>query len=88
MDFRGINLHQLHIFRAVAQHQSFSRAAVELYLSQPGVSQQVKMLERNLGLPLLEKNGRSFLPTATVSSPSWTRPAWCWRSSAAHGAAG
>ena len=58
MDFRDINLHQLHIFRAVAQHQSYSRAAVELYLSQPGVSQQVKTLERNLGLPLLEKNGR------------------------------
>jgi LysR family transcriptional regulator, low CO2-responsive transcriptional regulator len=58
MDFRDINLHQLHIFRAVAQHQSFSRAALDLYLSQPGVSQQVKALERNLGLPLLEKNGR------------------------------
>jgi LysR family transcriptional regulator, low CO2-responsive transcriptional regulator len=55
-----INLHQLHIFQAVAEHGSYSRAANALYLSQPGVSLQVKALERSIGLPLFEKVGRTL----------------------------
>jgi LysR family transcriptional regulator, low CO2-responsive transcriptional regulator len=55
-----INLHQLHIFQAVAEHGSYSRAAGALYLSQPGVSLQVKALERSIGLPLFEKVGRTL----------------------------
>lgn len=54
-----INLHQLRIFHAVAEHGGYSRAAEALYLSQPGVSLQVKALERSIGLPLFEKVGRS-----------------------------
>jgi LysR family transcriptional regulator, low CO2-responsive transcriptional regulator len=55
-----INLHQLHIFRSVAEHGSYSRAATALYLSQPGVSLQVKALEKSIGLPLFEKVGRTL----------------------------
>jgi DNA-binding transcriptional LysR family regulator len=55
-----INLHQLRIFRSVAEHGSYSRAATALYLSQPGVSLQVKALERSIGLPLFEKVGRTL----------------------------
>jgi DNA-binding transcriptional LysR family regulator len=55
-----LNLHQLRIFRTVAAHRSFSQAAAELYLSQPGVSQQVKALERSLGQPLFERVGRTL----------------------------
>ena len=55
-----INLHQLHIFRAVAEQGSYSRAAAALYLSQPGVSLQVKALEKSIGLPLFEKVGRTL----------------------------
>jgi DNA-binding transcriptional LysR family regulator len=55
-----INLHQLSIFRAVAEHGSYSRAAAALYLSQPGVSLQVKALEKSIGLPLFEKVGRTL----------------------------
>ncbi|HEX6818397.1 MAG TPA: LysR family transcriptional regulator [Ktedonobacterales bacterium] len=54
------NLHQLHIFRTVATHHSFSRAAEVLYLSQPGVSLQVKALEKTLGIELFERTGRSL----------------------------
>ena len=54
-----INLHQLRIFHAVAEHGGYSRAAEALYLSQPGVSLQVKALEKSIGLPLFEKVGRS-----------------------------
>ncbi len=55
-----INLHQLHIFQAVAEHGSYSRAASALYLSQSGVSLQVKALEQSIGLPLFEKVGRTL----------------------------
>ncbi|MGH2486098.1 MAG: helix-turn-helix domain-containing protein, partial [Ktedonobacterales bacterium] len=50
-----INLHQLRIFHAVAEYGGYSRAAEALYLSQPGVSLQVKALEKSIGLPLFEK---------------------------------
>jgi LysR family transcriptional regulator, low CO2-responsive transcriptional regulator len=55
-----MNLHQLEIFRAVAERGSVSRAAEALYLSQPGVSLQIKALEKSLGLPLFEKHGRTL----------------------------
>ncbi|HLZ22036.1 MAG TPA: LysR substrate-binding domain-containing protein [Ktedonobacterales bacterium] len=55
-----INLHQLRIFQAVAQHGGYSRAATALFLSQPGVSLQVKALEKSIGLPLFEKVGRTL----------------------------
>lgn len=42
-------------FRAVARHRSFSRAARELALSQPSVSNQVAALEREVGARLLER---------------------------------
>src|ERR1051326_9013725 len=54
------NLHQLRIFQTVAQQHSYSRAADVLYLSQPGVSLQVKALEKSVGLPLFEKAGRTL----------------------------
>ena len=52
------NYHQLWIFRAVARHGSFSRAAEELLISQPAVSAQVKELERTYGTPLFYQSGR------------------------------
>jgi DNA-binding transcriptional LysR family regulator len=55
-----MNLHQLEIFRAVAERGSVSRAAEALFLSQPGVSLQIKALEKSLGLHLFEKHGRSL----------------------------
>ncbi len=55
-----MNLHQLEIFRVVAQTRSYSRAAATLFLSQPAVSMQVRALERSLGLPLLERRGRTL----------------------------
>jgi len=54
------NLHQLHIFRTVADQHSFSRAAEVLFLSQPGVSLQVKALGKAVGIRLFERNGRAL----------------------------
>src|SRR4051812_50229505 len=51
-------------FRAVAHAGSFSRAAEELALTQPAVSQQVAALERQLGQRLLDRGaGTGFAVT-------------------------
>jgi DNA-binding transcriptional LysR family regulator len=55
---RNVTLRQLRVFAAVARNLSFTRAARELHLTQPAVSQQVKLLEDEVGLPLFEKLGR------------------------------
>jgi DNA-binding transcriptional LysR family regulator len=55
---RNVTLRQLRVFAMVARHLSFTRAARELHLTQPAVSQQVKLLEAGTGLPLFEHIGR------------------------------
>lgn len=60
-----ITLRHLRIFDAVARCGSISRAATELHLTQPAVSMQMKQLEEQIGLPLLEQVGkRMFLTEA------------------------
>ena len=48
---------RIRVFRAVAQHLNFSRAAEELLLTQPAVTQQIRALEDEFGLPLFERGG-------------------------------
>jgi LysR family transcriptional regulator, low CO2-responsive transcriptional regulator len=55
---RNMTLRQMRVFAAVARHLSFTKAARELHLTQPAVSQQVKLLEAEVGLPLFEQIGR------------------------------
>jgi len=55
---------QVKVFEAVARHLSYSRAAQELRMSQPGVSTHVKQLEDHLGLALFEQLGRRVYLTA------------------------
>lgn len=57
-------VHQLTVFRAVARHLSYTRAAESLYLSQPAVAQQVKTLEQMLGLRLFARRGRGIVLTS------------------------
>lgn len=54
----NVTLRQLKVFEAVARHLSFTRAAEELFLTQPAVSMQVKQLEQHVELPLFEQVGK------------------------------
>jgi DNA-binding transcriptional LysR family regulator len=58
-----ITLRQLQVFEKAASHLNYSRAAEELYLSQPAVSMQIKQLEENIGLPLFEQMGKKIFLT-------------------------
>ena len=58
-----LTLRQMKVFDAVARHLSYSRAAEALYLSQPAVSMQIKQLEENVGVVLLEQLGKKIFLT-------------------------
>lgn len=58
-----ISLRQLQVFESVARHLNHSRAAAELYLSQPAVSMQIKQTETVIGLPLFEQVGKKLFLT-------------------------
>jgi LysR family hydrogen peroxide-inducible transcriptional activator len=54
-----MELVQLRTFLKIAEHGSFSRAAEEIGVSQPALSQQVARLEAELGRPVFDRSGRS-----------------------------
>lgn len=60
---RHATLRQLQVFEAIVRLGSFTRAAEELYLTQPTVSIQIKKLSDAVGLPLFEQVGRKAFPT-------------------------
>src|SRR5258706_9209047 len=71
-----MNLRQLHYLVAIAEEGSFTRAAEQLFVAQPSLSQQIKSLEHELGGPLLERvptgvrltaAGKAFLPEARAA---------------------
>jgi DNA-binding transcriptional LysR family regulator len=68
-----MDLNELIAFATIQRVGSFTRAAVELHLSQPAISRRIDLLERELGAPLFERlpggarlsdAGRTFLPYA------------------------
>jgi DNA-binding transcriptional LysR family regulator len=59
-----VTLRQLEYLTAVADHASFTRAAEALHVTQPALSHQIRAVEREVGVPLLERLPRTVQPTA------------------------
>ena len=51
------SLNALRAFEAVARRLSFARAAEELFVTKAAVAQQIRLLEEEIGAPLVERSG-------------------------------
>lgn len=59
-----MRLEQISYFLQVAETQSMTGAAKELYISQPALSKQIALLEREVGVPLFERKARGVVLTS------------------------
>jgi DNA-binding transcriptional LysR family regulator len=63
-----LSLHQLTCFLATYEHGSLTAAAEELGYAQPSVSEQIRGLEKSLGVPLFRRVGRGVVPTTVADT--------------------
>lgn len=56
-----MELGQLHYFLVAAQYESFTKAAHELYITQPALSASIRNLEKRLGVELFERKGNRII---------------------------
>lgn len=59
----SMDIHQLKIFISVFKNKSFSKAAKELFLTQPTISEHIKTLEEELDCKLFDRFGKVIIPT-------------------------
>jgi len=64
MDQRHLSLRQLEILKAVAETGSMAKAGRRLFMTGPGITQQVQQLEKTLGMPVFDRLGRRLQLTA------------------------
>lgn len=64
MDPRHLSLRQLEVLKAVAETGSMAQAGRRLFMTGPGVTQQVQQLEKTLGMPVFDRLGRRLQLTA------------------------
>ncbi len=70
----SVTLTQLRSFLAVVRSGSVTAAADELVVTQPSVSAAITALAREVGTPLLERDGRGVRPTPAGEAFAPTRP--------------
>ena len=58
-----MELRHLEYLIAVVEEGSFTKAAARMHVAQPGVSAQIRQLERELGQELLDRSGGTVTPT-------------------------
>ena len=54
-----VNLSQLYYVRKLSELQHYTKAAKELYITQPALSDAIRSLEKELGVPLFQREGRN-----------------------------
>ncbi len=59
----GVDTRRLRYFLAVCDHGGFLRAAVAIGVAQPALTRQIQLLEQELGVELVTRNGRNALPS-------------------------
>ena len=64
MEPRHLSLRQLEVLKAVAETGSMAQAGRRLYMTGPGITQQVQQLEKTLGMPVFDRLGRRLQLTA------------------------
>lgn len=55
--------HELQYILCIAKHQNLTKAAQELYISQPTLTKHLQKLEREMGTKLFSRSGNSYTPT-------------------------
>jgi DNA-binding transcriptional LysR family regulator len=63
-----LSLHQLRCFLATYEHGSLTAAAEQLGYAQPSISEQVRSLEKTIGMPLFRRVGRGMVPTTVADT--------------------
>ena len=58
-----MNYQELNYVLCVAKHQSLTKAAQELYVSQPTLTKHLQKLEREMNGKLFSRNGNTYIPT-------------------------
>ena len=63
-----MNLNQLRYFASVAEHESFTKAAAQFYISQTAITQQIRALEESIGIQLIDRSTRpiSLTPGGSI----------------------
>ena len=59
----NFTLHQLNIFLEVARHQNITRAAEDMFMTQPALSIQLRNFQNQFEIPLTEKIGKKLYLT-------------------------
>ena len=58
-----MNFQEFNYVLCIAKHQNLSRAAEELYISQPTLTKHLQKLEREMNGKLFVRSGNSYIPT-------------------------